>query len=504
MLTDRYKWLAMSKQSAQDLLAGLDALPDDGTIPTSSTTNADKAGKDKAKASGGGNVDDEASINEFLAEFGKERERPSRPMTPSLAGGGAARAKAGSRNSSLNPRVVSGSVGRRSRAPAGQDDGGSARGSMDSVRSKVSFQERDNSNMASSFTAEDAAVSQSGSPAPDKSSASAAQPSTERNTTDGASAGGGGGGWGSWSSSLWSTATSLQATIKSEAERRLQELQQSEEAKKLQARLRELDLAKLASEARSIGQRAIEAVAPPISRSEVLRVHVAHDLRGVRVEESLGRAFERAMEQVEGGRWRIFAKDMSSADGAIDLDAGSAPGSYAEALKMCRAAVEATLRDDPFLNKADKPDEDSAEGNSKVGESVIYVSIQAFTYQPVVHAEEEADKEKSDGDDNELELHLLLHLSDPANKITMQTSSQGIPPAWLALSGKNVPETAYQPREWVADWCEDILTTVAGVLAQKYVCRRMGLDRWLEAEAGNAGDADDKPTVTVEKSDVQA
>lgn len=495
----------MSKQSAQDLLAGLDALPDDSSIG--------KASAGTGAGSGTGKVaDDEASINEFLAEFGKERERPSRPITPAVAGVAGARAKAGSRNASLTPRTGPGARKSRnvSTASAAGDDAASTRNSIDSVRSRTSVQDRETSNLATSITAEDTDHAAADAARATRSQAAVDAPAADRAGSSG------GGGWGSWSSSLWSTATSLQATIKSEAERRLQELQQSEEAKRLQARLRELDLAKLASEARSIGQRAIEAVAPPISRSEVLRVHVAHDLRGVRVEDSLNRAFERAMEQVEGGRWQIYAKDMPTGQhGGVDLDADSAPTSYAEAVKMCHAAVEALLRDDSFLSKdksTKQSEDDDGDGakeakptkeKDEAGESVIYISIQAFTYQPtskvsVAEARqpesggENKDPATDEADEEEQEeLHLLLHLSDPANGITLGTASQGVSPAWLALSAKEVPETAYQPREWVADWCEDILTTAAGVLAQKYVCRRMGLDRWLKNDAvastGEAG-----------------
>ncbi|BFZ55453.1 hypothetical protein PYCC9005_002494 [Savitreella phatthalungensis] len=496
----------MAKKSAQDLLAGLDALPDDSTLAGAKITTDAESGP----------VDDEASINDFLAEFSKERERPSRPITPALASKGA-----GARNSprpQQQGRVAGAS--RSASLASAPEDISAQRKSTDSTRSRGSNRgaagpgdEVRASSLSNSTTMADVSLESSKKEASD---ATAAAKEHNASTAGGSS-------WGSWGSSLWSTATKVQSQLRSEAERRLAELQASEEAQRLQNRLRELDLSKLASEAQKLGSRALEVVAPPISRSETLKVHVVHDLRGVHVEENVGRAFDRAMEQVEGGRLRIHAADLpaQSPRQPIDLNAEPPVLGYDEARKMCVAAIDAALRGKEDKSEADgaKSDEAESDESEKVassGESDIYVAIQAFVYHETSEAltlsrarvtspsTEKPDPtsqtgstgtmsadDKADDDEfpEEPELHLLVLLRDPENGITLSSVSQGVPPSWVdSLSRKRFDQTAYQPSEWVCEFADEALSGVASVVAQRYVVRRMGIDR--------ASREQDQPTET--------
>ncbi|ORY80443.1 maintenance of telomere capping protein 1 [Protomyces lactucae-debilis] len=397
-----------SKKSAQDLLAGFDDLPDD-TNATPTTTDTPNNAK-SATTTGGD--DDEANINEFLAEF--SRDRPSRPHTP--------RTNQAIRSSA----AVSASVSKKA----------SPRSSSDAVTAP---------------TAGNSGLSGEARTASPATSITETKSKGDEAPTTAASS------WGSWGGSLWNTASALAAQTKHEAEKRLAELQQSEEAQKLQARLRAVDLAKIAAEARTLGQGVLDAVAPPIAGAEVLIVHVTHDLQGVRVKKGVEEAFERVMEQVEGGHLTVLAKDFAG-DLALELTQGG----LKDARKLCEATVEDLMRDTADAGAIKAEEKGEAEANAVPTASHIYLAIQAYTTED--GAEEGASV-----------VQMLLTLTDPANKIKFAALSQAVPQSWLQLAQVEL-EAETQPVEWVADLLTQSLTLATGVLAQRYVARRMGID----------------------------
>lgn len=404
-------------RNAEDLLADLNDLPDDPEAPA------------------GDNATDEASIDEFLAEFSKEREKPTRTMTP--------RGVAGARSARASPRTVS-------YTDKSRKSGEGSRASIDSKRSNKDDQTFTNSSASTSDKSEKGEEQEASSTADDKSSATRGNETGPKKVYGSSSA------WSSWGGTLWSTANTIQTQLRAEAEKRLAELQASEEAQKLQSRFRELDLAKidlakLASEARNLGQGVLDAVAPPIDDNETLVVNVLHDISGLRIETPVYNSFERVMEQVEGGALKVMARDR---DGALNLNA--AQGTITEAKKMCVAAVEDVIRD-----AKDEPDNKF---------SNIYLSIQAFC-----ESSPDVDPESVDQAD-EPEIQILMSLIDPTNGIKFNSISQSFPASWISLSLVTV-EASMQPRQWISEWLQESITLNAGILAQRYVARRMGIDR---------------------------
>lgn len=414
--------MAAKQRAAEDLLADLNDLPDDPSALT--------------EAGGVATDVDEASINDFLAEFSKDRERPSRPITPRLPGN---KARASPR---LNVQADK------------------ARRSADLPRTS-SESKRSNKDETQTFTNSSVANSDKSEKIDDvehvKSESRIETPQASESQASQKKVYGGGASWSTWGGSLWSTANNIQTQLRAEAEKRLADLQASEEAQRIQARLRELDLSKLASEARNLGQGVLNAVAPPIEDNETLIVNVLHDLAGIRVERPIYNSFERVMEQVEGGSLSVEAKDR---EGTLDVNA--IPESASVAKKMSLAAIEDQIRDAATTGEKD-------ERTSK-----IYLSIQAFTVPRAAVDSREGDATEDVAE--EVELALLMTVHDAANSISFSATSQSFPTSWTVLSLQTV-DAAIQPRDWINEWLEETLQLTAGVLAQRYVARRMGIDK---------------------------
>ena len=93
-------------------------------------------------------------------------------------------------------------------------------------------------------------------------------------------------------------------------------------------------------------------------------------------------------------------------------------------------------------------------------------------------------------DDESISFAIYLH--DPVHGITFNTVTQALPQKWTEwLNASATSESAesglpdeiaeivntggVDPREWVAEWVEEVLTLGVGVVAQRYVARRMGV-----------------------------
>jgi len=94
-----------------------------------------------------------------------------------------------------------------------------------------------------------------------------------------------------------------------------------------------------------------------------------------------------------------------------------------------------------------------------------------------------------------------VFILDPVHEIQYSTISQSIPAKWIRWLDAVAPtpagdEESYEgdeyeripdeireivesggvdPREWVAEWVEESLTLSVGIVAQRYVARRMGV-----------------------------
>jgi len=95
-----------------------------------------------------------------------------------------------------------------------------------------------------------------------------------------------------------------------------------------------------------------------------------------------------------------------------------------------------------------------------------------------------------------------IHLFDPEHNISFSTLSQALPKEWLDWLDAAPPADTkpgswalphviqdivdvggIDPREWVVEWVEEALALSVGVVAQKYVAKRMRV-----GEAGEMGE----------------
>lgn len=139
--------------------------------------------------------------------------------------------------------------------------------------------------------------------------------------------------------------------------------------------------------------------------------------------------------------------------------------------------------------------------------SDIFLSFQAITHSSTSEVSaiasdaqnsgqelgHESEKDKGKEADDEL-LTFAIYLHDPIHGITYSTFTQPLPAQWTSWldtsptsdsesSESVLPEEiapiivsgGVDPREWVAEWIEEVLALGVGVMAQRYVARRMGV-----------------------------
>ena len=106
-----------------------------------------------------------------------------------------------------------------------------------------------------------------------------------------------------------------------------------------------------------------------------------------------------------------------------------------------------------------------------------------------------------EADTQEEEISFALYLHDPIHGIAFHAISQSIPQTWIEWLDASVPAPenpeaedanvqrivvpeaiaeviesgGVDPREWVSEWIEETLSLTAGIIAQRYVARRMGV-----------------------------
>jgi hypothetical protein len=167
---------------------------------------------------------------------------------------------------------------------------------------------------------------------------------------------------------------------------------------------------------------------------------------------------------------------------------------------------------------AQRATEDLSESNP-VRSSDIFFAVQAIIYDAPEDLFQGPPKEKEpsavveDPPKPDQLISFAIYLHDPVHSITFHTLTQSCPLKWLkwldapspltpasptspshqnsGFFGKetegyqnpHLPEEIAEiiesggvdPREWVAEWVEEILTLGTGVVAQRYVARRMGV-----------------------------
>ncbi|KAI0473932.1 maintenance of telomere capping protein 1 [Xylariaceae sp. FL0804] len=206
-------------------------------------------------------------------------------------------------------------------------------------------------------------------------------------------------------------------------------------------------------------------------------------------------------------------------------DLGAVKG-LPEGTKLCRVNAESYVTEyfatKGGISEAQKRALEPVSDDNPVRTSDIFLAVQPIIVDAdsalfAGSAAGEAEKEASsvaDTDDSADESHVCfaIYVLDPIHEIMYSTVSQQIPLKWIrwldaptpltptssdessdqqpqqdaaaaAAAGLNVPEEirgiiadgGLDPREWVAEWIEESLNLGVGVVAQRYVARRMGV-----------------------------
>lgn len=136
--------------------------------------------------------------------------------------------------------------------------------------------------------------------------------------------------------------------------------------------------------------------------------------------------------------------------------------------------------------------------SNPVRSSDIFLAIQAINQTEPQdlfgHPPKSESNNMVDPDDKADELTCFaIYLHDPIHGITFHTVSQTMPKKWIDWLDSpsstsesteiGLPEEILEiiqsggvdPREWIAEWVEETLSLGVGVVAQRYVARRMGV-----------------------------
>jgi hypothetical protein len=339
-----------------------------------------------------------------------------------------------------------------------------------------------------------------------------------------------GGGW-------WGGILSTASAAMKQAEAAYKEIQQNEEAKKWADQVRGLniDVNTLKNYGDEIRARALptftnilHTIAPPISSHERLLIHITHDLVGYpSLDPLIHDVFARVMSQVEGGDLLVVQRGQESTsrrstdrsagwrDGPWWRQAGSAREigivkGLTEGTKLCRASAEAYAAEyyaaHGGVGEAKVRATESLSETNPVRTSDIFLSIQAISSdvdKGLFAATASAEKEKESSAVQEPEspeesVQFAIFILDPVHEISFSALSQAVPAKWIqwldataspapesadAYDGEQLPDEIREivegggidPREWVAEWVEELLSLSVGTVAQRYVARRMGV-----------------------------
>lgn len=195
----------------------------------------------------------------------------------------------------------------------------------------------------------------------------------------------------------------------------------------------------------------------------------------------------------DGPWWRqsAEARDLGAVKGLI------------EGKKLSRANAESYATDyfstRGGLEQAAKHATEVLSESNPVRSSDIFLSIQAIRLENLTEvsggssiASEKMPEAVDDREDEEALISFAIYLHDPIHGITFDTITQTLPQKWIdwldasPTSGppdSNLPAEiadivqtgGMDPREWVAEWVEELLSLGIGIVAQRYVARRMGV-----------------------------
>lgn len=296
----------------------------------------------------------------------------------------------------------------------------------------------------------------------------------------------------------------------------------------------------------------LNTLAPPISQHERLQIHITHDLIGYpSLDPLIYQTFAGVMAQVEGGDLMVVQRGSESTQrGSLDGYRGGG-GSWNDGpwwrhtekrdLSVVKGLVEGTklarVSAESYANEffstrggveaAAKQATEVLSETNPVRSSDIFIAIQAISYPQQDglfatsssaqkgKAEEDDDDDDedddsdddSDDDEDEEQVAFAVYLYDPIHSISFKSISQSFPSKWVEwldapanteAEGEEhklpqeireiIESGGVDPREWVSEWMEETINLSVGIVAQRYVARRMGvgeggLGRGMKREA---------------------
>ena len=270
----------------------------------------------------------------------------------------------------------------------------------------------------------------------------------------------------------------------------------------------------------------LHTLAPPISSHERLQIHITHDFIGYpSLDPLIYQTFSRVMAQVEGGDLMVIQRGHESgprrgseagytgtsssgwSDGpwwrqtSEPRNLGAIKG-LVEGTKLSKVSAESYATDHfasrGGVEEAAKQATEELSDTNPVRSSDIFLSIQAIS-QPSPPdlfggpaKEKTADGVVDPSDDPDDLICFAVYLHDPIHAITFHTVTQTLPQRWVewldapASTSESEPSLppeiaeiintgGVDPREWVSEWVEELLSLGVGVVAQRYVATRMGV-----------------------------
>ena len=205
------------------------------------------------------------------------------------------------------------------------------------------------------------------------------------------------------------------------------------------------------------------------------------------------------------GTWTADGPWWRDEGGKRDL--GAVAG-LREGTRLARVSAEAYAKE--FFDSSGGVEEAAKRATEVLGESNpvrssdIFLAIQAISYQgdKALFADDarvQKDGRESGVAEPEEEAEELIcfaiYLHDPIHSLSFASLSQPFPQKWAGWldaapaaggsdgPGGGLPDSILEiiqsggvdPREWVAEWMEEVLSLGVGVVAQRYVARRMGV-----------------------------
>jgi hypothetical protein len=193
----------------------------------------------------------------------------------------------------------------------------------------------------------------------------------------------------------------------------------------------------------------------------------------------------------DGPWWRATEKrDLSVVKGLV------------EGTKLVRVSAEAYANEffaaRGGVEQAAKQATEILSETNPVRSSDIFLAIQAITSPSqgnlfgTSSSEEKSEVQEQKEDDEQVTFAVYLH--DPVHGIAFKSLSQSFPAKWaewldapanteaageevqLPTEIRQIIDTGgVDPREWVSEWMEETINLSVGIVAQRYVARRMGV-----------------------------